>query len=216
MIAGESLQKLLTHLDEPHSTMVRLIAATGLRIGELLAVRWGAVDLEVGSLSVRESVFEGKFQLPKTQRAQRTIPLGPQVVAAITAHREQCIRRGANDLVFGNRKGGALRESKLLTKVLQPAAKEAGLGRVTWHQFRHIHSSLLNDLKVPVKIAQEQLGHASISTTLNIYTHAVDASHRKAIEAVERALFVVLDHSGLQTAAALTSAPPASDSVNQI
>jgi len=45
-----------------------------------------------------------------------------------------------------------------------------------------------------------RLGHASISTTLNIYTHAVDASHRKAIEAVERELFVVLDHSGLQTA----------------
>ena len=65
-----------------------------------------------------------------------------------------------------------MRESKLLTNVLQPAAEAAGLGRVTWHQFRHIHSSLLNDLNVPMKIAQEQLGHASISTTLNIYTHA--------------------------------------------
>jgi integrase len=52
--------------------------------------------------------------------------------------------------------------------VLQPAAEAAGLGRVTWHQFRHIHSSLLNDLRVPVKIAQEQLGHASVATTLNI------------------------------------------------
>ena len=60
---------------------------------------------------------------------------------------------------------------------------------MTWHQFRHIHSSLLNDLQVPAKIAQEQLGHASISTTLNIYTHVVDASHRKAIEAVEERLF---------------------------
>ena len=97
--------------------------------------------------------------------------------------------------MFGNRKGEPLRESKLLTNVLQPAAEAAGLGRVTWHQFRHIHSSLLNDLNVPVKIAQEQLGHASISTTLNIYTHAVDASHRKAVEAVEARLFVV---SGLE------------------
>jgi integrase len=95
----------------------------------------------------------------------------------------------AADLVFGNRKGNPLRESKLLTTVLQPAAEAAGLGRVTWHQFRHIHSSLLNDLRVPVKIAQEQLGHASVSTTLNIYTHVVDASHRKAIEAVEERLF---------------------------
>ena len=62
---------------------------------------------------------------------------------------------------------------------------------MTCHQFRHIHSSRLNDLNVPVKIAQEQLGHASIATTLNIYTHAVDASHRKTIEAIERQLFVV-------------------------
>ena len=62
-----------------------------------------------------------------------------------------------------------------------PHTTAAGLGRVTWHQFRHIHSSLLNDLKVPVKIAQQQLGHASISTTLNLYTHVVDASHREAV-----------------------------------
>jgi hypothetical protein len=67
--------------------------------------------------------------------------------------------------------------------------------------FRHIHSSLRNDLNVRVKIAQEQLGHASIATTLNIYTHVVDASHGNAIEAVERELVGVLDHSGLQTAA---------------
>ncbi|HEY5618492.1 MAG TPA: tyrosine-type recombinase/integrase [Vicinamibacterales bacterium] len=93
------------------------------------------------------------------------------------------------------RQGEPMRESKLLQRVLQPAAERAGLGRVTWHQFRHIHSSLLNDLRVPVKIAQEQLGHASISTTLNIYTHVVDASHRQAIEAVERQLFPTVPKS---------------------
>jgi integrase len=94
--------------------------------------------------------------------------------------------------------------------VLQPAARAAGLGRVTWHQFRHIHSSLLNDLRVPVKIAQEQLGHASISTTLNIYTHVVDASHRKAIEAIERELFPSVPKFEDR----LREAIPASDSVN--
>ena len=98
--------------------------------------------------------------------------------------------------------------------MLQPAAEAAGLGRVTWHQFRHIHSSLLNDLKVPVKIAQEQLGHASISTTLNIYTHVVDASHRKAVEAVEERLFVDLVRNGLESADGLESATPVSNSVN--
>ena len=109
-------------------------------------------------------------------------------------------RIAPDDLVFGNRSGKPLRESKLLRNVLQPAAEQAGLGRVTWHQFRHIHSSLLNDLKVPVKIAQEQLGHASISTTLNIYTHVVDASHRKAVEALEERLFGEMDCFGLHLA----------------
>ena len=77
LIAGDSLAKLLEQVDEPYRTMVSLIAATGLRIGELLALRWSALDLEGGTLAVRESVFEGKFQRPKTQRAVRTIPLGP-------------------------------------------------------------------------------------------------------------------------------------------
>ena len=168
IIAGPEFAKLLEALDEPARTMVSLIAATGLRIGELLALRWRTLDLQIGTLAVRESVYEGQFQGPKTQKALRTIPLGPNAVAALTAHRSRMARTAPEDLVFGNRSGGPLRESKLLRNVLQPAAEAAGLGRVTWHQFRHIHSSLLSDLKVPVKIAQEQLGHASIATTLNI------------------------------------------------
>ena len=100
------------------------------------------------------------------------------------------------DLVFGNRRGTRCGNPSYCGTVLQPAAEAAGLGRPTRHQFRHIHSSLLNDLNVPVKIAQEQLGHASISTTLNIYTHVVDASHRKAVEAVGERLFFELDPNG--------------------
>src|SRR4051812_8202912 len=99
------------------------------------------------------------------------------------------MRLSSTDLVFPNESGEPLRESKLLEHVLQQAAERAGLGRVTWHQFRHVHSSLLNDFRVPVKIAQKQLGRASISTTLIIYTHVVDRSHRRAIEELEARLF---------------------------
>jgi integrase len=129
-------------------------------------------------------------------------------------HRETTRSREPGDLVFSNRKGEPFRESKLLTRVLQPAAREAGSGRVTWHQFRHIHSSLLNDLRVPVKIAQEQLGHASISTTLGIYTHVVDESHWAAVTAVEERLFGVLLRNAPKSAQELASAAPASDSIN--
>jgi integrase len=139
-----------------------------------------------------------------------------RAVKVLTPHRDRSSRTEPGDLVFVNRKDQPFRESKLLTRVLQPAAVEAGLGRVTWHQFRHIHSSLMSDLKVPVKIAQQQLGHASIATTLNIYTHVVDASHRLAVEAVEERLFVDLDSNGLELAQALESAAPASDSVKGV
>lgn len=214
IISGENLARLLKQLGEPYRAMVTLIAATGLRIGELLALRWSALDLDGGTLAVRESVFEGTFQPPKTLRAVRTIPLGRHAVAALKAHRGRATRTAPEDVVFGNGSGKPLRESKLLRNALQPAAERAGLGRVTWHQFRHIHSSLLNDLRVPVKIAQEQLGHASISTTLNIYTHVVDSSHRQAIDAVEERLFGEMDCSGLKLAAGLECAAPASDTVN--
>ena len=71
--------------------MVSLIAATGLRIGELLGLRWRALDLDIGTLAVRESVFEGHVQAPTTQKAVRTIPLGPHAIAALTAHRARVV-----------------------------------------------------------------------------------------------------------------------------
>ena len=132
----------------------------------------------------------------------------------LEAHRTRCARVTPDALVFGNRNGGPFRESKMLRNVLQPAAVEAGLGKVTWHQFRHIHSSLLNDLNVPSKIAQEQLGHASISTTLGIYTHAIPASHRDAVEAVEERLFAQLLSNVLESENGLAAVKPVSDSVN--
>jgi hypothetical protein len=92
-------------------------------------------------------VFEGKFQPPKTLMAARTIPLGRHAVGALKAHRERVARTAPDDLVLGNRGGKPLRESKLLRNVLRPAGERAGLGRVKWHQFRQIHSALLNDLK---------------------------------------------------------------------
>ena len=82
---------------------------------------------EDGTLAVRESVFEGKFQPPKTLKAVRTIPLERHAVAALKSHGERATRTAPGDLVFRNRSGKPLRESKLLRNVLQPAAKKAGL-----------------------------------------------------------------------------------------
>ncbi|OLE48147.1 MAG: hypothetical protein AUG46_04420 [Acidobacteria bacterium 13_1_20CM_3_58_11] len=91
--------------------------------------------------------------------------------------------------LFANQLGGPHRESNLLERVRRPAAKAAGLERVTWHQLRHIHASVLHDIGVPAKIAQQQLGHSTVETTLNLYTHAIPDTHRRAIVSLEEALF---------------------------
>src|SRR3954453_13949623 len=125
IIAGDDFGKLLNEVEEPYRTMVELIAATGLRIGEVLGGGWRALDLEVGTLAVRESVYEGKVQRPKTQKSRRTIPLGPHAVASLKDHRDRWTRKGDDDLVFPNKSGDPLRESKLLERVRQPAAERA-------------------------------------------------------------------------------------------
>lgn len=117
--------------------VVKLFARFGTRASNRLDRRVpGASVVGTGSrgcktLAVRESVFEGKFQAPKTQRAMRTIPLGSHAVRGLVAHQGRVTRSESSDLVFGNCRGGPLRESKVLRNVLQPTAEAAGLGKVT-------------------------------------------------------------------------------------
>lgn len=189
VLRADAFEALLTHLREPASVMVTVAALTGLRVGELLALRWQVVDLQAGTLKVQESVSCGQFQTPKTEKSIRTIPLGPFACDLLHRHRGQTLHPQPTDLVFTSPTGKPYSASNLLRTVIQPAARVAGLGRITWHQLRHVHSSLLHNLGVPAKVAQQQLGHASVATTLNIYTHVVQDTHRQAIVDLERELF---------------------------
>jgi integrase len=111
------------------------------------------VNTTSGTIQVAESVFQGKFQKPKSEKSVRTIPIGPVTRRLLALHYERALRICPDDLVFPNKRGGAYRESNLLERVLRPAGSAAGIDRVTWHQFRHVHSSLLHDLGVPAKVA---------------------------------------------------------------
>ena len=193
ILNAEALGKLLAQLREPYRSMVTLTVLTGLRVGELLALRWKMVDLTAGTIRVCESVFHGQVQMPKSERSIRTIPIGPQTRVLLEEHRRRFGTQWSEEgLLFPNQLGGPHRECNLLERVLRPAAKAAGLERVTWHQLRHIHASVLHDIGVPAKITQQQLGHATVETTLNFYTHAIPDTHRRAIESLEQALFPVV------------------------
>jgi integrase len=87
ILNSEALEKLLKQLREPYRSMVILAALTGLRVGELLALRWRMVDLTAGTVRISESVFHGQVQLPKSERSIRTIPIGPQTRVLLEEHR---------------------------------------------------------------------------------------------------------------------------------
>ena len=124
--------------------MVILAASTGLRVGELLALRRKMVNLAEGTIRICESVFHGQIQMPKSECSIRTIPIGPQTRVLLEEHRKRFAANWSEEgLLFPNQLGGAHRESNLLERVLRPAAKAAGLERVTWHQLRHIHACMI-------------------------------------------------------------------------
>lgn len=188
ILTAEDFRKLLAELHEPFRTVIALCTLTGLRIGELCALRWQSVDFLGRTLRVSESVFRGKFTKPKGNR-ERVVPLGKLGIRLLQEYRLTRERKAPEDLVFSTATGRPYGEDQIGYRVLSPAAERVGIGRITCHHLRHVHSSVLHDLGTPPKIIQKQLGHARVETTLNIYTHALADSHRRAVEQLEEKLF---------------------------
>jgi len=107
-------------------------------------------------------------------------------------------RRGTSEdsLVFPSRNGTYLRPGNLQKRWLLPACAKAELRRFSWQDFRRTHATLLSDMGEPLKTAQAQLGHASLSTTAEIYAQAVPASQRAAVERLEKAVGFLVDPNG--------------------
>ena len=187
VITVEQFRALLGELPEPVRTMAVLCAFTGVRAGELFALRWRHADFARGVLQVRESVHRGQFGPPKTRSSVRDLPLGNVVLAALLEHRKgQC---SPDALLFSTRKGTALCRNNLLRRVVHPACDRAKTPRIGWHSLRHLHATLLSEAGEPLKVAQAQLGHADLQTTLGVYTHVLPDSQRRAVEKVESLIF---------------------------
>ncbi len=182
------LRLLVARLPEPSRSLVLLLMLTGLRIGELLALRWRNVDLATGLLRVEETVYEGHFDEPKSRHSVRLIPLGPLVVAILSDRRSAGIADPSN-LVFASRTGSTLDRRTLLSRQLKPAAKAVGLGNVTWHLLRHSNATLHDSLGTPLGTVQALLGHSSSEITRQVYLHSLPQDRRLAAEKLEAHLF---------------------------
>ncbi len=187
-LTPQQAQKLLAVLAEPGRTIVLVAILSGLRIGEILALRWKYLDLLAGIIRVRESVYEGRFGTPKTASSKRDLPMGDGLKHAFLVHRGRGEEVASESLVFCTRKGTAFNSKNLQQRVLWPACDKAGISRIGWHSFRHTHATLLSMLGESLKTAQAQLGHSSLQTTLEVYTHAIPETQRTAVERLEHLL----------------------------
>jgi integrase len=164
-----------------------LLVLTGLRVGELLALRWGSIDLKARLLRVVETVYDGHFDQPKTKRSARTIPIGIETAVILAGICPAAV--DAKALVFATREGLPLHRWNLLRKHLKPAAKKLGLPGVTWHLLRHSHATMLDSVGTPIGTMQSLLGHSTPDITREIYLHAIPEEQRRAVESVERLVF---------------------------
>jgi integrase len=185
----DEVRRLLAASDEPVRTILLLGAMTGLRIGEILALRWGRINLAAATLRVEETCYKGHLGTPKTRASRRESPLTPGVVQALHARRLRLIDTSPEALVFATRQGRPLASDNLRKRQLRPACVRAGLAPITWHTLRHTHGTLLHELGTPLKVAQAQLGHSRMSTTLDVYTHASAGAQRHAVIQLEDHLF---------------------------
>ena len=188
-LAPAQIQELLTKLSEPCRTVVVTAVLTGMRIGEILALRWSRLDFNRSNIEVSETFSDGKFGTPKTRSSRRVIPMSFALRAAFEAHRAGCMRTMPQDLVFCTIKGTPLNPKNLYNRVLAPACDGAKLPRVSWHSFRHGNATLLGEVGESIKTAQAILGHSDMETTLNTYMHAIPDSQRRAVDRVAGVLF---------------------------
>lgn len=200
LTAEESWQLLNAARGDRLAPLYFIAMSTGMRQGELLALRWQNIDLARGSAQIRATLqrtSEGfVFAETKTARSRRQVFLSPLAVNTLKAHRlrqiEERLSAGplwdARDLVFCNTLGRPIEAGNLLRRNFWPLLERAGLPRLRFHDLRHTAATLLLAEGANVKIVQELLGHSSIAVTLDVYAHAIPALQREAVDSLDRVL----------------------------
>ncbi len=182
VLTPEQVSNLFGILREPARTMVLLGILTGLRVGEILGLRWGDIDFLSGQLRVQQAIYRGTTGTPKTQGSRRTLPLPETLKSALERFYGQSEKRAKHDLVFQTRNGTPYSDTNLLHRDLKPAGQKIGAPWLSWHTLRRTHATLLQLAGGSLKDVQAQLGHTKLSTTNDIYIQPLPAHQRAAVE----------------------------------
>lgn len=193
----EARRFLAATASERDGPMWLVMLTTAIRIGEALALRWGSVDLDRGTLRVERTISKDRagrqivVDGAKTDASRRTIALAAPVVAALRRLRldQRATGRGwsDDDPVFPGRRGG-VQETSTVRDRFARAVTRHGLPPLSPHGLRHTAATLALAEGIHPKVVQELLGHKSITMTLDLYSHVAEGLHRDASERIAAAL----------------------------
>lgn len=201
VLSPEQSRTLLTAINGDELEALYVLAlTTGMRQGELLALKWRDIDLDTGWLRIHTTVrkLHGRFIYapPKTKRSRRAVALTAMAVESLKQHRVRQARAKAlvgpawqeNDLVFADAVGGPLEGRHMLRHYFRPLLERAGLPSIRFHDLRHTTATLLLAQGVHPKVVSEMLGHTTIGITLDTYSHVLPQMQRDAATTLDRLL----------------------------
>jgi integrase len=156
-------------------------AMTGLRQGELIALRWRDVDWPAGRIRVRQNYVRGEYGTPKSRRSSRSVPMADRVAGELERLFQASARQSDDDLVFADpNSGGPLHRTRVLDR-FRAALTAARLDeRRTFHDLRHTFGTRMAAAGVPMRTLQEWMGHRDIATT-QIYADYAPSAHEAAL-----------------------------------
>jgi integrase len=174
--------RLSKHLREPFKTMALLQVCLGLRVSELLALRWKDVDWMDSKLNVEHGIVNQHLDVVKTEGSRKIMSLDPGLLSILSAWKHRTEFRDAEDWMFPSPvKLGRLPYSYTgYWRGLQSAATAAGIGRLGTHSFRHTYRSWLDAVGTQITVQQKLMRHSDIQTTINIYGDVVTDEMQQA------------------------------------
>jgi integrase len=200
VISPEQFSNLVEFVSEPYASMLFVSVWTGLRISELIGLKWRCIHAD--SITVEERYCRGDWSTPKTTASAATIGVSPEVIARIqrlktltvevragkaTRHYRVVKSATPDDLVFQSIKDAKpMSDQNVLKRHIQPVARGLGLNFVDWRCLRRSYATWLVQSGADPKSVQNQMRHSRISTTLDIYAQAVPVTQRQAVEKLSK------------------------------